>query len=125
MSANANFAATARAASVLVSAANANRDGTGTIADVLVAGASGSRIDSVRIKGIGTTTAGMVRLFVNNGVNAFLIKEILVDAIVASGTVAAFDSVVSLNVAIPNGSKLGASTQNAESFHVTAFGGDF
>jgi hypothetical protein len=125
MSATANFAATARSAPALVSTANTARDGTGTIADVLVAGASGSRIDSVRIKAIQTTTAGMIRLFLNNGVSAFLIKEIPVDAIVVGANTAGFDSLVALNVSIPNGSKLGASTHNAESFHVTAFGGDF
>lgn len=127
MSISANYAATPKAASVLVSAANTNRDGTGTLATVFTAGASGSRIDDITIQAITTTTAGMVRLYLHNGTAAFLIAEVPVTAITPSGTVAAFVAVLrNQAIVIPTGWSLRASTHNAESFHVSVTrGGDF
>lgn len=127
MSVTANYAATPKPASVLVSAANTNRDGTGTLATVFTAGASGSRIDDIVIAAIGTTTAGMVRLYLHNGTSAFLLTEIPVSAITPSGTLAAFRSVLlDQGLILATGWSLRASTHNAESFHVTVTrGGDF
>ena len=127
MSISAQYASTPNAASVLVSTANTNRDGTGTLATVFTAGASGSRIDDIVVVAIGTTTAGMVRLYLHNGTSAFLIAEIPVTAITPSATVAAFTAVLrNQAIVIPTGWTLRASTHNAESFHVTVTrGGDF
>jgi hypothetical protein len=127
MSANANYAATPRAEAAVISAANTNRDGTGTIVTVFTAGASGSRIDDVTIQATGTTTAGVVRLFLHDGTNARLFKEVLVTAITPSTTVAAFSSTLyGLGLTIPTGWSLRASTHNAETFNVLVFSsGDF
>ena len=131
MAATPQFASTPRASSVAVSTANANRDGTGTVGTVIIAGSSGTRISRVVIKALGTTTAGMVRLFLHDGTNYILLCEVLVSAITASATVAAFESLMNeldngnvLPLTIPSGWSLRASTEKAESFRVTALGAD-
>ena len=119
MGTSANYASTPRAAFGQVTTANTNRDGTGTIATVFTAGASGSRIDDVVIQATGTTTAGMVRLFLHDGTNARLWAEVPVSAVTPSGTVPAFvSSLLNQSLVLPNGWSLRASTHNAETFNV-------
>lgn len=110
-----------------VTTANTARDGTGTIATVFTAGASGSRIDDVTITAVATTTAGMVRLFLHDGTNARLLREVAVSAITPSGTVAAFTaSLTNLALVLQSGWSLRASTHNAETFNVCVTrAGDF
>lgn len=132
MSTTANYAATPNLGLAAISTANTNRDGTGTIGTVLTAGASGSRIDAVMLKATGTTTAGMIRLFVHNGTTAYLLNEIPVLANTPSSTAPAWE--VQLNgstmsqlfpIILPTGYSLRAATNNAETFNVLAVGGDF
>lgn len=119
MSTTANYAATPRAAVAQISTANTARDGTGTIATVFGAGTSGSRIDDITVTATGTTTAGMVRLFLHDGTNARLWAEIPVSAVTPSGTVQAFTASLSNQALIlPNGWSLRASTNNNETFNV-------
>lgn len=127
MSINANYVATPRSAPVLVSVANTGRDGSGTIQPVFTAPASGSRIDDISICAIGTTTAGMIRLYIHNGTSAFLYMEIPVNAITPSGTLKAFSSYLTdLGLVLANGHSLRASTEKGESFHVSVTrGGDY
>ena len=127
MSTQAQYASTARTAIAQATSANTNRDGTGTIATVFTAGASGSRIDDVTITAVGTTTAGMVRLFLHDGTNARLLREVAVSAITPSGTVAAFTaSLTNLALVLQSGWSLRASTHNAETFNVCVTrAGDF
>lgn len=127
MSTSAQYAATPKTAVAQVSTANTTRDGTGTLATVFTAGASGSRIDDIAIIATGTTTAGMVRLFLHDGTNARLWREVAVSAITPSGTVSPFSSLLG-NVALvlQTGWSLRASTHNAETFNVLVTrAGDF
>jgi hypothetical protein len=119
MGINANYASTPRAALGQVSTANTARDGTGTLATIFTAGSSGSRIDDIKIQATGTTTAGVVRLFLHDGTNARLFAEILVSAVTPSTTVEAWSATL-LNqaIVIPSGWSLRASTNNAETFNV-------
>lgn len=119
---------------VLVATADTNSDGTtGTRATVATAGASGSRIDSVKIKGIvasgASQVADSVRLWLNNGTNSFLYTETLFAAGSAiSATVANVEAVVALGINLPAGWVLQASTfagGATASYHVTAHGGDY
>jgi hypothetical protein len=114
-----------------VSAANAGRDGTGTIVTVATGTADGKRINVVRIKAIVTTTAGMIRLYYSpdSGVTNRLIGEVLVAAITASATVAAFEADW-----IPPGGNINlvgttdmlrASTEKAEAINLLALGGSY
>lgn len=113
-----------------ISTANTNRDGSGTLGTIFTAGSDGSLIDHVDVQAIGTTTAGVVRLFIHNGSAAFLWKEILVSAITPSTTIEAFRASVDCSkpenrLVLPDGWSLRASTHNAESFNVHALGADF
>lgn len=113
-----------------ISTANTNRDGTGTIGSVLTAGANGTLIDRIEICATGNTTAGVVRIFVtlDSGPTSRLFKEVLVGAISVSASVSAFMRKLSFTMPdnalyLPSGYSLRASTHNAETFNVHAFGG--
>ena len=132
MADKAQYAATPKIGIGQISTANTNRDGTGTIGTILTAGASGSRVDTIAVKATGTTTAGTVRLFIHDGVNARLLTELPVVAVTPSATLPAWE--VQLNAstmsqllpfALPTGYSLQASTEKAETFNLIAFGGDF
>jgi hypothetical protein len=128
MATTAQYAATARTAIAQISTANTNRNGTGTIGTVFTGGSSGSRIDDISIVATGTTTAGVVRLFINDGTTSYLWQEILVSAITPSTTVQVF-SYTLLNQALILASSswsLRASTNNAETFNILVTrAGDF
>jgi hypothetical protein len=120
------FTSTARYAGVVVSAANTNRDGTGTIVDVMAGVAAGTKIFEVVIQATVTTTAGMIRLYINDGTNSRLFDEITVAAATVSASIPGSRTVRTYdNLVLPSTShKLQASTHNAESHNVIAFGGD-
>ena len=132
MSSRVNFVAFANIGAAIISAANTNRDGTGTLVQVLVAPsagsgrAGGSRIERIRVCALGTTTDGMVRLFLDNGTARWLYDEIGVEALVPSAVIKAFRKEIECkDLVLPAGWTLKASTHNAESFAVLALGGDF
>lgn len=116
-------------ATVQISTANTNRDGTGTLGTVLTGAADGTRIHKITIKAAVTTTAGMIRLYIDNLTNVRLWKEITVDAVTPSATVEAFSEVIDLPgedaLNIPSGYILKASTEKAEAFNVIAEGGNY
>ena len=128
MATAAQYAATARTAIAQISTANTNRNGTGTIGTVFTGGSSGSRIDDIYIVATGTTTAGVVRLFLNDGTTSYLWQEILVTAITPSTTVQVFSASL-LNQALilaTSSWSLRASTNNAETFNILVTrAGDF
>lgn len=132
MSTSANYASTPRCAMAQISTANTNRDGSGTIDTVFTAGSSGSRIDAINIKATGTTTAGMVRLYIHDGTNARLLLETPVVANTPNASIPTWEAQLNANtynqvlpIIIPTGYSLRASTHNAETFNVVAIGGDF
>jgi hypothetical protein len=120
------FAATPATAQVQIATANTARDGTGTLGTVLTAGTNGSRIDELVICAAGTTTAGVVRLFVYDGTNTRLMQELLIPAVTPSTTVAAYYlKLTNLNLILKSGWALKAGTNNAETFNIIAtFAGD-
>ena len=132
MATQAQYAATPKCGIGQVSVANTNRDGTGTIATIFQAGANGSRIDAINLKAVGTTTVGMLRLFLHDGTNARLLTEVPVVAITPSGTLPTWEAQLNVNtmtqvlpLVLPTGYSLHAATNNAETFNVIALGGDF
>lgn len=114
---------------VNISTANTNRDGTGTLGTVITGSTNGTRISQIVIKALGATTAGIVRLFIDNGVSVHLWKEISISAISPSDTVIAFSASVDLTgeyaLILPNSYILKAGTEKAESFAVFAEGGNY
>jgi hypothetical protein len=127
MSTAAQYASTVTSAAVQVTTANTNRDGTGTIVTVLTAAASGTRIDDIYMVATGTTTAGVIRLFVHDGTNARLLSETLVTAITPSTTVQVWsNTLLSQAIVLKTGYSLRASTQIGETFNIIVTrAGDF
>lgn len=111
---------------LVINTANTNRDGTGLGAgDVLVTGsASGTIIDEITINATNTTTAGMIRLYIDQVTPIAgnrLHSQIPVSAITPTATTVSWSTVIRpLNLKLGSGQKLSVSTQNAEPFHVTA-----
>lgn len=123
------FAATPRQATAQVTTANTNRDGSGTPVLIFTPGANGSKIEEIVVEAVGTTTAGMVRIFVSpdSGTTYRLFDEIPVVAFTPSGTVQAFRASRKYsNLFVPSGTfRLGATTHNTETFNIHCLGGDF
>jgi hypothetical protein len=120
-----------------ISAAKTNRDGaTGTYvtAYTFIAAASGGRggrIDTVSITATATTTAGVVRMFVNGS----LVREFLVTAITPSTTVKVYsipttegadaNGRLPVGLVCAPGDIIKFSTHNAEAFQCRVEGGEF
>jgi hypothetical protein len=111
---------TATTGVVTISTANSNLDGsTGSYSGTIVTGASpGTLIKSVIIKATGTTTQGMVRLFVTGGGTTVLMEEFEIPAVNPSTDVPSFEMYVPLNYTLKSGYTIKASTQNSETFNV-------
>jgi hypothetical protein len=114
----------------VISTANSNLDGTGTIGTVITAGASGSgykglRIECINIKAIQRTTTGMVRLYVYDGTNTRLLKEIFIPAFPQTGPEQTFQATALEGFQLQAGYSIKASTQNGESFAIIAEGNDW
>jgi hypothetical protein len=127
MTATPVFTQTPREGIGQISTANTNRDGSGTIGTIFSAGASGSRVDKIAVKGVGTTTAGMVRLYIHDGSNARLWREYQVAAITPGASTKTWEVEESFpgGVPLPSGYSIRASTHNAETFNVIASGWDY
>ena len=114
---------------VLIDTANTAKDGTGTVGTVITGGTNGTRITRITIQSIGTTTAGMVRLYIDIGATIHMWKEIAVDAVTGSATLEEFIYVLNLTgetaLVLPTGCILLASTEKSESFNIIAEGGDY
>lgn len=127
MSQYAQYASTVQNAVAVLSASNTNRDGTGTIVDIVTGATNGTRVDDITVCATGTTTAGMIRFYLHDGTNSRLWREIPVISNTPSGTVSTWSyTLTDLAFVLKSGWKLRASTNNAETFHVTVTrAGDF
>jgi hypothetical protein len=109
---------------VVASVANSSLNGNGTIADLYVAqaqGTNGAFVKSIIIKALQSTNEGMIRLFVGDlPANYKLMKDIYIPATNQGGFNTSFKAVIDLNFCLKAGYYIGVSTQNAESFAVTA-----
>lgn len=113
---------TVNTGSAIIFTANANLDGTGSLGTVLTAAANGTLVRSIMIKA-GSTTQGMVRLFVNDGANSTkLILEVEIPAMTRSAIAKGFEKVIRTNISLKAGYVLKVSTEKAEAFHVSAEG---
>jgi hypothetical protein len=126
MAASPVFAVTPRIGAVQLSVANTNRDGTtGTYGTLISAGNGGTRIAEIAVQATGTTTAGMIRLFTNDGTNNRMFDEISIAAATPSASVKATRiSTTYTNLTLPSGWSIRASTHNAEVINVFALGAD-
>mgnify|MGYP003332596437 CR=1 FL=1 len=127
MASNPVFAVTPRIGMAQVSVANTNYDGvTGTYVDVITGASTGTRIAEIVIEATVTTTAGMVRLFLTDGVSVRMFDEVTVAAATpAASTKATRVSTTYNNLILPNQNwKIRASTHNANAINVFALGAD-
>jgi hypothetical protein len=105
---------------VQVSTANTARDGTGALGTLITGAANGTRVDDIRVTAPQTTTAGVIRMFINDGTNTRLVDEFLVTAVTPSATVAVWSlALYNLGIVLQSGWSLRFSTNNAEAFNVT------
>jgi len=120
------FIVDGRSDRVSFATANSNLDGTGTLGDIITGASQGTHIQHVKIKAEGTTTAGMIRLFIYDLATTLLMKEFLVAAITPSATVQSWEVewIPTTNLILASGEILRVSTENAETFTAFAFGGD-
>lgn len=119
------YAATPRCSAVSIStAATNNRTGT-SAQTVFAAGANGSRIEEVRMKAQGTTTAGTVRLYVHNGTTFYILAEQAFIANTASASNPSQEYTLQFsNLILPSGYSLRANIESG-TWDIIAFGGDF
>jgi hypothetical protein len=111
-----------------VSAANASTDGSGTVVTSFTAGNNSSTVENIRVKATGTTTAGMIRLYIDDLSAIRLWKEIPVTAITRSASVASYEAYwqpENTLFVLPSGAKIKASTEKAEAFNILVQGADF
>jgi hypothetical protein len=82
---------------------------------------------AVGAEGLSATTAGMIRLFLKEGANYSLVKEIPVDAETPSATVEGFRAQVTFSpeLKMSAAATLVATTEKAEQFKTYVEGGNF
>lgn len=123
---NPTFVGTPQSKACKLTTANTNLDGTGSVVLLYTAGANGSRIDKVKIKAQGTTTAGVIRCFLYDGSLYHLYTEQLTAGATPSGTVAAEEFDLNLNLILASGWSVYFSTNNTENWQIsTTQAGDF
>jgi hypothetical protein len=121
-----NFASTVRYSGVSISTADTSRTAPTNVGTVFTAGSSGSRIDEVTITAAGTSTSNVVRLFIYTGSTYYLLQEILAIATTAGASTPSYTTTIAFNnFVLPSGYSLRATTHASETYHVSAFGGDF
>ena len=133
MAANAQYAATPKVGSALLTTADTSLTAPTTVGTVVTAGASGTRIDYIEIQGVATTVAGIINLFLFDGTNYILWNQVPVIAVTSGTTAVAFQALLSSNsnanimpLTLPTGWSLRATTTTAQTgIRVTAYGGDF
>ena len=126
MATSPSFATVPRIGMGQVTVANTGRDGSGTVVTILTGAVAGTRIAEVVVQAIVTTTAGMVRLFLSNGVTTRLLDEVSIAVATPSASVKATRvSTTYNNLVLPDNTwSLIAATNNAEAANVIAFGAD-
>lgn len=133
MATSAQYAATPKVGSALLTTADTSLTAPTTVGTVLSAGANGTRIDYIDIQGVATTVSGNINLFIFDGTNYILWNQVNVVAVTSSTTSPAFQATLSSNgnanlmpLTLPTGYSLRATTSVAQTgIRVTAYGGDF
>ncbi|MFZ6769929.1 hypothetical protein ACO0LM_22980 [Undibacterium sp. Di26W] len=120
--------------STLITAANTAKDGTGTVTQIsAAAGANGAYVESVEALPIGTNTASVLRVFLNNGstptvaANNILWEEVSLPATTLTEIAGQTKVVIPINRAIPATYTLYATigTAVAAGWRVRAHSGDY
>jgi hypothetical protein len=122
MSVRPSFASTPARVSAVLSAANTNRDGTGTVVTILTAVSAGTKITQIELTAGGTTASGgAVRLFLYDGSNYRLWREVIVPAVTpsaSSGIPVWTTTILTPNLVLKSGYSLRGSTEKADTINV-------
>jgi hypothetical protein len=113
--------------------ANTAMDGTGYVSAVFTAGTNGSYVTKLTARPVGTNTASVLRVFLNNGssnatqANNVLIAEATLPATTASAVAALQPVELQLNFAMPAGYIINVTlgTTVAAGYRVSVQGGDY
>jgi hypothetical protein len=114
--------------------ANTAGDGTGTVFTVWTSDSTnGGFLQRVRIKALSTSTATVLRFFINNGstngtaANNSFFEEVTIPAVTASSVAAVQPFEVPFNVALPAGYKVNCcyATSVTGAVYLTAIGGKY
>ncbi len=115
-----------------ISAADTSLTGVGASTVLTAGGANGTIIKSIIVKAIQATTQGMVRIFIDDGTNRVLYKEVPIPiqpqapvVPVPTPKYTMFEIALEGGLKLQSGYDLMASTQNSESFNVIAEGLDW
>jgi len=94
MSSTASFAAAPSLGVAQPTTANTNRDGTGVFSTIVTGAANGTRVDRVEVQSAGpaasAASANVLRLFLFDGTNTWLLRELAVATFTPSSTAAGF-----------------------------------
>lgn len=131
MSAGPSFSNTPKTETLKVSAANTNRDGSGTIVYSSPAPVQGRVVQAVKFAAEGTTTAGNLRMFIDDGTGGVGHARMWDEESSAGSTPSAtvlpitgyFDVPVA-GLALQSGYRLGFAVNNAEAYDITIIWGD-
>ena len=108
---------------VTIKEGNENLDGSGAMGLLLTANSGsilvgGTVLYKVNIKALESTNEGMIRLFLGNGENKYLLTEIKVPATTLTELQPSFRTECFLNFYLQSGYSVYASTQNSERFNI-------
>lgn len=125
MATSPQYTAIPRIGMVKIDSTNTSLDGSGILHQVFIAGTNGSRIDEVIVKATESTTTGIVRLFISDGTNSFLLTEISVTQCTISDSIKSFETGIKLGLIVPNGMVLMATSTTQTILNIIVCGGDF
>lgn len=117
-----------------IATANTAKDGTGTVVTIFTADATnGGRVDTVKVRALGTNVATVLRIFINNGstnataANNNLYMEQTIAATTLSEVASLADTEIALDLVLKPGYKLNVTigTTVAAGLQVCAVGGDY
>lgn len=104
----------------------ANITGTTNLTQLTPQSTNGKRVDRIQIHAKGNSSAASLFIWIYNQTTSYLMDEILISAITASNTVAAFDSYNAYtNLVLPATYQLYVSVTVQQDLNVFAYGGDY
>ena len=109
----------------ILSVANSLLNGfSGDVQDLITGAGSGTLIKRITIKAQGTTTQGMVRIFLKSGGSYWLLREVQIPAVTQSAVQDTFMTVIDMPFNLKAANVLRVTTEKGETFIVTAEGMD-
>ena len=117
-----NFEQDAAGTGIGTISAATNIDGSsGTIVSIFTAdgAANGALIKAITIKALQSTHPGIVRIYINDGTDWFLMQEVSVPQTTQSAFEPSFKQVLNMNYNLQAGYIIGAATDIAQSFAIT------